>query len=39
MHDRIIVDLSLYKGEKDRWLDLGATQCNLQTIAYLLYNT
>lgn len=39
MHDRIIVDLSMYKGEKARWLDLGATKCTLHTIAYLLYNT
>lgn len=39
MHAKIIVDLSLYKGERDRWLDLGATECNLHTIAYLLHNT
>jgi hypothetical protein len=39
MNARIIVDLSLYKGDKDRWLDLGATECNLHTIAFLLYNT
>ncbi|MEO0991651.1 MAG: hypothetical protein AAFX00_11955 [Pseudomonadota bacterium] len=39
MGTRIIVDLSLYKGEKDRWLDLGATTCTLHTIAYLMHNT
>lgn len=39
MNAKIIVDLSLYSGARNRWYDLKATRCTLHTIAFLVYNT